>query len=266
MKIIAEIGVNHNGDLQTALQLVDAAKGADAVKIQMFDPERLDPPGERRDMLTKLILPQPGKVRDRVKELGMEFWITPFDPWMLERARRLEPDMIKIASGSLSDTQLLNEISEPCVLSTGMATIDEVKQAVTELSQDPVCIMHCVSSYPCPVDKANLSRIADLQSVFGGIGIGYSDHTTSRVLPVAALALGATMLEKHLTLDVMLDGPDHLSSITPHEFDDMVRHIRYTEAALNDPGYVDEEACKAVKREREEWRRGYSELAVTQGH
>jgi N,N'-diacetyllegionaminate synthase len=257
--VIAEAGVNHNGSPDLALKLVDAAAdaGADAVKFQTFRTERLVARGtptadyqarntgatDQQAMLRSLELAESAypALADRCSARGIEFMSTPFDP---ESARMLAAQgvrRIKIGSGDLTSLSFLEEIAAlglPMILSTGMSTIEEVAEAVDTVA--PACrgelagrvtLLHCTSTYPAPVADANLRAMRTLRERFA-LPVGYSDHTEGISVALAAVALGASVLEKHLTLDRRLPGPDHRASLEPADFAEMVRQLRSVESAL----------------------------------
>jgi N,N'-diacetyllegionaminate synthase len=262
--IIAEAGVNHNGDLNLAKQLIQGAKsaGADAVKFQMFEPEKLaskatplatyqadrqedGQSGSKTqvDLLKTLSLPREAfaELQAYCQQLDILFLCTPFDEGS---AQALHTDLrvptFKISSGEVTNLpflRLLSRLNVPVMLSTGMATLDEVRQAVAALEsvhQPPLGLLHCVSSYPAPAEAVNLNAIQTLQATFPHCVIGYSDHTLGVHIPVAAVAKGARIIEKHFTLDKTLPGPDHKASLSVEELKAMVRAIRETEQALGD--------------------------------
>lgn len=271
--VIAEAGVNHNGDPALAEELVcaAAATGADAVKFQTFDPDALVAAdaataayqkrttgiGDQREMLRGLVLP------DRVlaglfalcRDLGIEFLSTPFDPASAAALVDLGVDRIKVGSGDVTNIPLLERIAGyglPVILSTGMADLGEIDEAVEALApvRDRLTILHCVSAYPTPIEQANLAVIATLRARYGP-NVGYSDHTLGDVAALAAVALGAVAIEKHLTLDRKLPGPDHAASLEPDAFTQMVRGIRDVSAALGSGEKVlqpDEAETRAVAR------------------
>ena len=232
--IIAEAGVNHGGNFGTALKLVDAAKstGADAVKFQLFDSRKLW--GDDRIKHLELSRPQMKDLAAYAKSAGIEFMCTPFG---VEEVLFLKPlvKRMKIASGCLRRHALLREIRDtnrPVMLSTGMSRMKDIDEALDELDGSDVTLLHCTSSYPCRLEDVNLKAMNKL-SMFGW-PVGYSDHTNGITVPIAAAALGATVIEKHLTLDRNAEGPDHKASITPDMFKAMVTAIREVETALGD--------------------------------
>lgn len=238
--IIAEAGVNHDGSLDKARALIDAAiaVGADAVKFQTFSPDLLDPPGERRDMLRGLVFSAGAQMNLKAYAdgLGIEFMSTPFDVGSLRfLVNEIGVKRIKIASGHLDNWPLLDAAREsglPILLSTGMADRNKIAAAWSYLHCD-VTLMHCTSAYPCPDDDVNLNAIRTLMG-FGHAEIGFSDHSEGIVASLAAVAMGATVIEKHLTLDRNAQGPDHKASAEPDEFAEMVKHIRLLEKQMGD--------------------------------
>jgi N-acetylneuraminate synthase/N,N'-diacetyllegionaminate synthase len=255
--VIAEAGVNHDGDVGRALALVDAAAdaGADAVKFQTFDPAALasgDAPladyqrdagesGSQRAMLERLALAEADfeRLAARARERGIAFLSTPFDEGSAGVLERIGVPAFKVGSGELTNLPLLRSLAargRPLLLSTGMATLEEVGAAVDAIrgAGDPaLALLHCVSSYPAPLDQANLRAIATLREAFG-VPVGYSDHCMELEASVAAVALGAVLVERHLTLDRGAPGPDHAMSSEPAELAELVRRIRRVESALGD--------------------------------
>ena len=270
--VIAEAGVNHDGDVAVAHRLVDAAAdaGADVVKFQTFDPARLAAagaptaayqraagaaPDDQRGMLARLALPAdawPG-LRDHARDRGLEFLSSPFDEASADVLHGIGVPAFKVGSGELTNHPFLAHLARfgrPLLVSTGMADMLEVAAAldVIEAAGDPpVALFHCVSSYPARAEDANLRAIETLRAAFG-VPAGWSDHTTGIELDVAAAALGADLVEKHLTLDRGRPGPDHAASIEPVELAAMVRGIRSTEAALGSGEKAPVEAERDVLR------------------
>lgn len=255
--IIAEAGVNHNGKLDLALRLVEAAyeAGADAVKFQTFRTgnlvaaeakkapyqERTSGPGSQSSMLTEMELDPDAfrKLARYAQELGLIFLSTPFDLESLDLLVQLGVPALKVASGELTNLPFLQDMSRrglPLLLSTGMATLGEVEVALDAIraAGDPdIVLLHCVSEYPAPAAHANLKAMHTLRQAFG-LPVGFSDHTLGIHVAVASVALGAVCLEKHLTLDRTLPGPDHAASLEPGEFRALVAAVREVEAALGD--------------------------------
>lgn len=273
--VIAEAGVNHNGDVALAEKLVDAAKaaGADAVKFQTFQSDALasdaatlapyqaaaGESGGQKGMLKRLELDEAAhrRLQARARAAGIEFLSTPFDPQSADLLERLGIPLFKIPSGEITNRGLIEHVArkgKPLVLSTGMSDLAEVRRAVgwiQALSKAPLTVLHCVTEYPAPVDQVNLAAMATLRDALK-LPVGYSDHTLGTEIAVAAAALGATLIEKHLTLDRTLSGPDHAASLEPAEFAAMVRQIRAVTSALGDgvkrPAPCEEKNRSAARR------------------
>jgi N-acetylneuraminate synthase len=285
--IIAEAGVNHNGEREKAFALVEAAAeaGVDAVKFQTFNASRLasrhapkaayqkkstDESESQLAMLKKLELPLAwhAELQSYARQKGIEFLSTAFDPDSLSFLAELGMPLFKVPSGELTNGPLLWQFARTgkrLILSTGMATLAEVEQGLAvvahalESSREPVdmdevwrswgcresrqrlqghvTLLHCTSQYPTPPSEVNLRAMDTLADAFG-LDVGYSDHTEGGLIPVAAVARGAKVIEKHFTLDRSLPGPDHKASLEPDELKRMVSDIRSLELALGD-------ACKA---------------------
>jgi N,N'-diacetyllegionaminate synthase len=233
--IIAEAGVNHNGSMREAEHLIVAAKrsGADAVKFQLFDCVKL-----RKPELKPLQL-SPAQMLDLSaysQQQGIEFLCTPFDVASVQfLAEKAKVKRIKIGSGSITNYELLYETyctRLPVILSTGMCGMDEVRGALVMLASN-VTLLHCTSAYPCPYAAVNLKAMDALHERFH-LPVGYSDHTSGITIAMAAVARGATIIEKHLTLNCRAVGPDHASSIEPDAFRCMSTAIRIIEQSLGD--------------------------------
>jgi N,N'-diacetyllegionaminate synthase len=256
--VIAEAGVNHNGDAAMARALIDAAadSGADAVKFQTFRTSALTSrtapkaayqieatgAGESQsEMLMRLELSTETlrALQAHAAARGIVFFSTPFDEASADTLGALGVPMFKVPSGEITNLPLLRHIAakgKPIILSTGMSTLDEVAQALAaigDVADVPVAILHCVSAYPAPVGEVNLRAMDALRDRFGR-PVGLSDHTLGLEIALAAVARGAAIVEKHLTLDKNLPGPDHRASLEPVEMAAMVRGIRNIEAALGD--------------------------------
>lgn len=257
--IIAEAGVNHNGKVALALQLIDAAKaaGADAVKFQTFKTEKIltrstsmaayqkDNLGseDTQYQMVKALELSYGDFSDLktyADSIGIDFLSTPDDEDSLDfLADELKLPWIKIGSGEVTNLPFLRRIAakqKPLVLSTGMSTLGEVERAVRairEVSSQELVLLHCTTNYPCLSEEVNLRAMQTLKQAFN-LKVGYSDHTLGCEVPVAAVALCAEFIEKHLTLDKEMAGPDHRASLDPIEFADMVRQVRSIEKALGD--------------------------------
>ena len=280
--VIAEAGVNHNGDPAMAARLIDAAAavGADAVKFQTFDPAALASPGaptaayqrragesgaDQREMLARLALPAEAwaGLQRRAHERGIEFLSTPFDDGAADLLDGLGVPAFKVGSGELTNLPFIARLAargRPLLLSTGMADMVEVAAAVDTVRANgdpPLALFHCVSSYPADPADANLRAIETLRRAFG-VPTGWSDHTPGIEVAVAAVAAGATLIEKHLTLDRRLPGPDHAASLEPDEFEALVRSVRAIEAAMGSGDKVPvaaERDVARVARRSLHWRR-----------
>ena len=251
--IIAEAGVNHNGSLETAMRLVDAAAeaGADIVKFQTFKAEAIVSKDAEMaeyqkanigrtegqyEMLKRLELsPSDHEVlMERCKEKNILFFSTAFDVEGVRYLNKLGLPFMKVPSGELTNLPYLREINrcgKPVFLSTGMSTMQEVAEAVEVLDRCEVTLLHCTTEYPCPVDAVNLNAMLTMKERFD-LPVGYSDHTQGLIVPVAAVSLGACVIEKHFTLDRSMEGPDHRASLEPSELKEMVDAIRKVEAAF----------------------------------
>lgn len=269
--VIAEAGVNHNGDPLLAHRLVDAAAaaGADAIKFQTFRPEALAAPaapraryqiaqtGSATDQLTMLRELQleheayPGLI-EHARDAGLAFLSTPFDAESVEFLRRLELPAFKLASPDLVNDPLLRQVAAtglPLVMSTGMADLDECGRALEvakAAGATEIALLHCVSEYPAPPGDCNLRALDTLRSRFA-VPVGWSDHTEGAAVALAAVARGADVLEKHLTLDRSLPGPDHAASLEPADFAELVRGVRDVEAALGDGTKVPTEGERRMR-------------------
>lgn len=243
--IIAEIGENHIGNIDIAKGLIKkaAAAGADYVKFQSYKPEnfRIDDP--EYNWFKKVFLSDEAHfmLKEYAEKCGIKFLSSPFS---LERARflceKLGLKEIKIASGMMLIFPILdyiNQHSDTVFLSTGMATIPEIKMALSHLDKiKKCCILHCVTQYPCRYEEANLLAIKALQSEFPGFEIGYSDHTIDYLASLVAVSLGAKVIEKHFTFNKKTqEGTDHVLSVDPEELKDMIKYIRQTEIILGEP-------------------------------
>jgi N-acetylneuraminate synthase len=260
--IIAEAGVNHNGDLDRALAMVAAAAGtgADLIKFQSFVTGRsiarhapkaayqeatTGTTESQYDMVRKLELSREAHIllAKECSRSGIGFFSTAFDAESLDMLVDLGIDRIKVPSGEITNLPLLRHMATkklPVILSTGMATLAEIDAAMGVfeeggLSRDQITVLHCNTEYPTPMQDVNLRAMTRIAEVFG-VRVGYSDHTLGTELPIAAVALGASVIEKHLTLDRSLPGPDHGASLEPHEFAQMTRAIRNIEEALSGDG------------------------------
>jgi N,N'-diacetyllegionaminate synthase len=274
--IIAEAGVNHNGDPDLARQLVDAAAdaGADAVKFQTFTAARVvtreAPKAEYQqrttgaeesqfDMLRRLELPHEShrELFERCQQRGIEFISTPFDETAADFLAELGVRRFKIPSGELTNHRFLRHVAAkglPIICSTGMATLGEVEAALAAIESGGRCevtLLHCVSNYPAAPETSNLRAMETMARAFG-VPVGFSDHTMGIAVSTAAVALGATVIEKHLTLDRNLPGPDHAASALPEEFTALTDAIRQVESALGDgrkrPAASEAEVARVARR------------------
>lgn len=256
--IIAEAGVNHNGNMEVARQLIDVAAlaGADAVKFQTFKAENLvchnaskaeyqmettDHNESQFDMLKRLELSADMHMDliKHCKKKNITFLSTPFDIESLHYLEQCGLELIKIPSGEITNFPYLREVGKTkkkVILSSGMSTLEEVKEAVKVLKDNgsgEITVLHCNTEYPTQYADVNLNAMLTIQKELG-VPVGYSDHTQGIEAAIAATALGATVLEKHFTLDKNMDGPDHKASLEPEELKAMVRAIRNIEEALGD--------------------------------
>jgi N-acetylneuraminate synthase len=264
--VIAEAGVNHNGSEELAVRLVEAAaaSGADAVKFQSFSADKLVTPEARsaayqrantgatdqHSLLKKLELPRESfqRLKARSDSLGIEFMSTPFDADAARMLVKLGIKRLKVPSGEITNLPFLEFVAGfdvPLIVSTGMADLGEVAQAVEAISAararlrimgslaERLTLLHCTSNYPARVEDVNLRAMATLRDRFE-LPVGYSDHTDGTAIAVAAVALGAVAIEKHFTLDRNLAGPDHKASLEPRSLLRMIQEIRLVEAGLGD--------------------------------
>ncbi len=257
--IIAEAGVNHNGDIEIAKRLIDAAAaaGADIVKFQTFNASLLTAKSAKladyqkrnldsneqsqQEMLKKLELPKDDHYRliEHAAKKGIRFFSTAFDLESVSFLKSLNLGLWKIPSGEITNLPYLEQIAsygEKIILSTGMCDMSEVTEAVDALlrtgsKKTDLCVLHCNTEYPTPMKDVNLRAMAKMGKDLG-VSYGYSDHTLGIEVPIAAVALGASVIEKHFTLDKNMSGPDHKASLEPNELTNMVRSIRNIEKAL----------------------------------
>ena len=256
IQIIAEAGVNHNGSLDRAVKMADAAKaaGADFIKFQTFRPEKLascyaqkaayqmaNMPGQENqvEMLRRLALPEDAfrRLKAYCEKIGISFLSTPFDPESIAFLDTLDMPFWKIPSGEITNLPYLLAIGKTrkaVVMSTGMCELEEIQAAMDVLKSSgtpQIMLLHCNTEYPTPYEDANLRAMLTLRERFG-VEVGYSDHTLGIEVPAAAAALGAAVIEKHFTLDRGLEGPDHKASLEPDELAAMVTAVRHIESAL----------------------------------
>ena len=258
--VIAEAGVNHNGDMQLAKQLIDAAAkvGADVVKFQTFQADQLAtnkaPKASYQQQTTgktenqqvmlqrlELSFDQHQQLISHCRNSGIEFLSTAFDDPSIDLVNKLNFKRFKIPSGEITNLPYLRRVGglgKPLILSTGMANLGEIEAALAVLetagtNRAQITVLHCTTEYPAPMAEVNLRAMQTIGKAFG-VAVGYSDHTAGIEVPISAVALGATVIEKHITLDQNLPGPDHKASLEPKEFAAMVLAIRNIELALGD--------------------------------
>ena len=261
--VIAEAGVNHNGSLEQAKQLIDVAAeaGADVVKFQTFTADRIASHRARQaeyqeknldssdnksqlEMLRELELSESDhlELRSHCRNKGIEFLSTAFDLQSLEFLKALGITRFKVPSGEATNLPYLRrvaELSQEVILSTGMCSMGDIEAAIDALEsagvrRKDVTVLHCTTEYPAPVGEINLLAMQNIGEAFG-VKVGYSDHSMGIEVPLAAVALGAKVIEKHFTLDATAHGPDHAASLEPHELGRMVAGIRKIEEALGSP-------------------------------
>ncbi|APQ17353.1 N-acetylneuraminate synthase [Maribacter hydrothermalis] len=257
--IIAEAGVNHNGDISLAKKLIDAASdaGVDYVKFQTFNSKKLvsksaqkadyqkentnDKGKSQLKMLQKLELSKEDHLVliQHCKERSIKFLSTAFDLDSIDFLNELKIDLWKVPSGEITNLPYLRKLGglgKPVIISTGMAEMSEIEDAINVIvssgtKKEEITVLHCNTEYPTPMHDVNLTAMNTIKEVFN-VPIGYSDHTLGVEVPTAAVALGATVIEKHFTLDKTMDGPDHKASLEPNELKAMVTAIRNIEKAL----------------------------------
>ena len=273
--IIAEAGVNHNGSVELAKKLIDAAKdaGADAVKFQTFKAESVvvkdaqkaeyqketTGEGSQYEMIKKLELTEEDfrELADYAEKKDIMFLSSPFDKESVDLLHELDVPAFKVGSGEITNLPLLRYIAKkgkPIILSTGMSTLGEIEEALDVIRSEGVediILLHCVSNYPARIEDVNLRAMGTLKQAFK-LPVGFSDHTLGITAPIAAVALGACVIEKHFTLDRNLPGPDHKASLEPDELKEMVKDIREVEKALGNgikkPTKEEEKIKKVARR------------------
>jgi len=261
--IIAEAGVNHNGDINTAKRLIDVAAeaGVDYIKFQTFKADKLVSPKAKKakyqiendiskddsqlNMLKKLELSDTDhkELITYCKSKKIKFFSTAFDEEGISYLFSLNFDMFKIPSGELTNFPYLRAIAKtglPVILSTGMANLEEIEKSINVLisfgsKKSDITVLHCNTEYPTPMEDVNLKAMLTIKEKLG-VAIGYSDHTLGIEVPIAAVAMGAEIIEKHFTLDRNLKGPDHKASLEPNELKEMVKAIRNIEKAISGNG------------------------------
>ncbi len=252
--IIAELGINHNGSLDLAKQMVDAAQhaGVDAIKLQKRTPEVATPPEQQKQMRETpwgyiTYLEYRRKVEfgeeqyrqlDRYcREKGIPWMVSVWDEPSVDFMEKFDTPAYKIPSASLTDHNLLKYVrrtGRPMIISTGMSTMQQIHKAVKVIGTEQLVIMHCTSTYPCEPEELNLNMIATLRTEFPDTPIGYSGHEVGLVPSAVAVALGACMVERHLTLDRAMWGSDQAASVEPWGFETLVKYIRVSQASLGD--------------------------------
>ena len=251
--IVAEIGINHNGDLGIAKELIQAGKhaGVDAVKFQKRTPELCVPPDQRNQMRetpwgyisyidyrykVEMTEKEYDEIDRYAREIGMDWFASVWDEPSVDFLEKYNPIAYKVPSASLTDSNLLKHLRKtgrPLILSTGMSTLDQIKSAVNLIGEENLVITHATSAYPCDPYELNLRMIHTLRDMFN-CPIGYSGHEVGLVTSAVAVGLGACMIERHITLDRALWGSDQAASVEPGGFEKLVKYIRVTEAAVGD--------------------------------
>ncbi len=251
--VIGEIGINHNGDLEAAKQLIDLAKwaGADAVKFQKRTPELAVPDDQKEKMRETpwgyiSYMDYRYKVEFEEKEYreidahckakGMDWFVSAWDEPSVDFMEAFDPPCYKVPSASLTDIKLLNHLKatgRPIILSTGMSTMEEIRAGVALLGTDNLMLTHATSTYPCEPEELNLQMIQTLKDEFP-VPVGYSGHEVGLVLSAVAVAMGASLVERHITLDRAMWGSDQAASVEPGGLQKLVKYIRVTEAAVGD--------------------------------
>lgn len=252
--VIAEIGLNHNGDLDLAMQLIDAAAdaGADAVKFQKRTPE-ISTPKHMQDTLrdtpwgrmtylqyryrVELSREQYVEIGDYATVRGLDWFASPWDVPSVDFLEDLNVVAHKVASASVTDLELMDRLEatgKTIILSTGMSTLDQIDTAVNLIGTDRLVILHATSTYPLPAHEANVRMVSTLQDLYPEVPIGYSGHEDGLQISLAAVALGAVMIERHITLDRSMWGSDQSASLEPQAFKQLVADIRILQDALGD--------------------------------
>ncbi|MFI6428166.1 N-acetylneuraminate synthase family protein [Promicromonospora sp. NPDC050880] len=251
--VIGEIGINHNGDVEIAKKLIDVAveAGCQAVKFQKRTPE-ISTPKDQRDKIrqtpwgemtyleykykVEFEEPEYTEIDAYAKEKGIQWFASPWDAPSVEFLEKMNVPTHKVASASVTDHEMLRALADtgkPIILSTGMSTLEQIDAAVEILDTSKLVILHATSTYPLPPEEANLRTITTLQERYG-VPVGYSGHETGLQISLAAVALGAVAVERHITLDRAMWGSDHASSLEPKGLENLVRDIRILEKALGD--------------------------------
>lgn len=252
--VIAEIGINHNGDVDIAKQMIDAAvhAGVDAVKFQKRTPEVCTPPEQQKQMretpwgyITYLDYrykiefgkEEYAEIDRYCKEKGIDWMVSVWDEPSVDFMEQFDTPAYKLPSASLTDLDLIRKVQttgKPLILSSGMSTMNQIRRAVEVANGESLGLMHCTSAYPCEPDELNLRMVETLRREFPNLPVGYSGHEVGLVPSTIAVALGACMVERHLTLDRAMWGSDQAASVEPGGFEKLVKYIRVTEQALGD--------------------------------
>src|SRR5512140_2303170 len=252
--IIAEIGINHNGDLDIAKKMIDGAvhAGADAVKFQKRTPEVATPPEQQKQMRetpwgyisyldyrykVEFSEEQYCEIDRHCKEKGIAWLVSVWDEPSVDCMEKFDTPAYKIPSASLTDAKLIRKAratGKPVILSSGMSTMEPMRKGVEVAGENDLVVMHCTSTYPCEPEELNLKMVETLRSEFPNLPIGYSGHEVGLVPSAVAVAFGACIVERHLTLDRAMWGSDQAASVEPGGFERLVKYIRVTEAALGD--------------------------------
>ncbi len=252
--IIAEVGINHNGDIAIAKKLIDAAvhAGADAVKFQKRTPEVSTPPEQQKQMretpwgyITYLEYrhkvefgeEQYREIDRYCREKGIDWMVSVWDEPSVDFMEKFDTPAYKVPSASLTDHNLLRYVrktGKPMIVSTGMSTMEQIHKGVNVIGEENLVIMHCTSTYPCEPEELNLRMIETLRREFPNTPIGYSGHEVGLVPSAIAVAFGACVVERHITLDRAMWGSDQAASVEPGGFERLVKYIRVTEASLGD--------------------------------
>ncbi len=252
--VIAEIGINHNGDLELAKQMITAAAhaGADAVKFQKRTPEVCTPPDQQKQMRetpwgyityldyrykVEFNLEQYQEIDRHCKSLGVDWFVSVWDEQSVDFMEKFNTPAYKLPSASLTDHNLLKHVrktGKPVIISTGMSTMSQIHKGVEAVGLDNLIIMHATSAYPCDPEELNLRMITTLRKEFPNTPIGYSGHEVGLVPSAVAVALGASSVERHFTLDRAMWGSDQAASVEPGGFEKLVKYIRVVEQGMGD--------------------------------
>ena len=252
--VIAEIGINHNGDIEIAKQIIDAAvrAGVDAVKFQKRTPEVATPPEQQKQMRetpwgyityleyrhkVEFTAEQYHEIDVFCKEKNIPWMVSVWDETAVDFMENFDTPAYKIPSASLTDHKLLRHVrktGKPMIISTGMSTMEQIRKAVKIVGEENLVIMHCTSTYPCEPEELNLKMIETLRTEFPNNPIGYSGHEVGLVPSAIAVALGACAVERHITLDRAMWGSDQAASVEPGGFERLVKYIRVSEASVGD--------------------------------